>query len=80
MPKSKIGSRQRHRPCKPAANHFTHSDHSCGHSQVAILGSPVHERAKSNAIVTEEPFFVSTDSYQPIERFSERADLEVPEG
>ena len=74
MPHSKIGNRQRHRPCSPAANHFIHSDHSCGHSQVAILGSPVHERAFNNAIVTEEPFFVSTNSYQPIERFSESAD------
>ena len=40
---------------------------------VAILGSPVHERAFNNAIVTEEPFFVTTDLYQPIARFSESA-------
>jgi hypothetical protein len=74
MPRSKTGSRHRHRPCKPAANQFIHSDHSRGHFQVAILGSPVHERAFNNAIVTEEPFFVSTDFFQPIERFSESAD------
>jgi hypothetical protein len=75
MPRHNTGSRQRHRPCSPAPSQSIHSDHSCGHSQVAILGSPVHERAFNNAIVTEEPFFVSTDFFQPIERFSESAAL-----
>ena len=28
IPNSKIGSRQRHRPCSPAANHVLQSDHS----------------------------------------------------
>jgi hypothetical protein len=56
---SKTGSRHRHRPCSPAANHSPHSDHSRGHRYFAILGSPVYERAVSTTIVTEEPFFVT---------------------
>jgi hypothetical protein len=74
MPESKMGNRQRHRPCSPAPNHSTHSDHSCGHFQVAILGSPVYEGVESNTIVTAEPFFVSSNFRQPIDRFSESAE------
>jgi hypothetical protein len=73
MPKSRIGNRQRHWPCNPALNHATHSDHSCGHRHVAILGSPVYECDLHTAIVTEEPFFVTISFCvppQPTEAFS----------
>src|SRR2546425_11222573 len=42
-PIKSTGSRQRQRPCNPAANHWLHSDQSLGPCQFAfaILGSPI---------------------------------------